>query len=463
MAEGQDEVLSSQGAPGTGGPVLARPITRREAIKYGLLGLAGLSSLGTAVCYLAGCAGSEPAATGISGDAPTGEVWDLWQRRGWAREAAHYRKLGRNVQCNVCPNTCILAPEDRGRCRNKVNKDGTLYTLCYGNPCSVHVDPIEKKPLFHFLPGTGVLSIATSGCGFRCLNCQNWEISQRKPEETKDPTGAPVKLDPAVPLLSRADMARLSMFPEDAVNVAEHFKCPSIAYTYSEPTAYYEYMIDTARLAHRRGIRNVWVTCGYITTEALLDLCPHLDAANVDLKSFSDDIYAKLNSGRLQPILDTLKTLKEQGVWFEVTNLVVPTYTDKPDMIRRMCDWLVENIGPDHPLHFSRFHPAHKLTHLPPTPVNVLTDARTIAREAGLHHVYIGNVRGIADAETTFCPHCGKAVIERDIYLVRNVHLDGPRCRFCGTPIAGVWTADAPPGPLSMAGRPDTPERVLLS
>jgi pyruvate formate lyase activating enzyme len=312
--------------------------------------------------------------------------------------------------------------------------------LAYGNACSFHSDPIEKKPLFHFLPATDVFSFATSGCGFRCLNCQNWDISQRKPEESKDPRGKPVRLNPeSLESVYREDIDRLSLFPEDVVALCEHLQSPSIAYTYSEPSVWFEYMIDTARLARKKKIRNVWVTCGYINQEPLLELCQALDAANVDLKSFDPDIYGKLNSGKLEPILQTLKTLKKQRVWFEVTNLIVPTYTDKLDMIRKMCDWLVENLGPDYPLHFSRFHPAHKLTHLPPTPVEVLIRARDIARDCGLRYVYLGNVRGIEGAENTVCPNCGATVIQRDAYQVNISNLDSGCCGSCHAKIAGVW------------------------
>jgi len=374
-------------------------------------------------------------------DAPKGELWERWQRRGWVKEARHYLKLGVNVQCRLCPNECLLEPEDRSRCRNKVNKDGTLYTLAYGNACSLNVDPIEKKPLFHFLPGTDVFSFATSGCGFRCLNCQNWDISQRKPEESKDPRGESIRLNPSgLGALTRQDMDRLSLFPDDVVALAKHLGSPSIAYTYSEPTVWYEYMIDTARLARAAGVKNVWVTCGYIGEEALLELAPVLDAANVDLKSFDDEIYKTLNTGRLEPILNTLKILKREGVWFEVTNLLVPTYTDKMDMIRRMCDWLLENLGPDYPLHFSRFSPQHKLTHLPPTPIEVLLEARRVARQCGLDHVYLGNVRGVKDAETTFCPNCDRAVVERDAYFVGKIDVEKDKCASCGERIAGVWS-----------------------
>jgi len=420
--------------------------TRRQVLRYGVCGLACLAAGGTGVYYLARRSGSLAAAAlstdVFHNDAPSGPLWERWRQRGWAQEARHYLKLGKNLQCRLCPNECLLKPEDRGRCRNRVHKEGKLYTLAYGNACSFHVDPIEKKPLFHFLPGTDVFSFATSGCGFRCLNCQNWDISQRKPEETKDPRGAPLRLNPEnIESLTRDDIDRLSLMPDDVVALAEHLHSPSVAYTYSEPSVWFEYMIDTAQRARAKGIKNVWVTCGYIQQKPLVELCRYLDAANVDLKSFDPEVYGKLNSGKLEPILETLKTLQREGVWFEVTNLIVPTYTDNLEMIRRMCGWLLDNLGPDYPLHFSRFHPAHKLTHLPPTPTEILIAARDVARQAGLHYVYIGNVRGIEGAETTFCPHCGRPVIERDAFFVSTNQINAGTCQACGTKIAGVWSA----------------------
>jgi len=426
----------------------SRKLTRRRALKYGVSGLACASLGGAAVYYgtsYARSLGQRVAAAAVfKNGAPKGKLWELWKQRGWVREARHYLNLGENVQCQLCPNECLLEPEDRGRCRNRVYKDGALYTMAYGNPCALHIDPVEKKPLFHFLPGSETYSIATSGCGFRCLNCQNWDISQRKPEETKDPRGESVRLNAAyLHSVSREDFDRLSMFPEDVVALAEYYGCPSIAYTYSEPTSWYEYMIDTAKVARSKGIKNVWVTCGYIREDPLVELCPYLDAAHVDLKSFSEEIYRTLNSGKLEPILSALKVLKREGVWFEVVNLIVPTYTDKPDMIRRMCDWLLANLGPDYPLHFSRFHPQHKLTHLPPTPVEILSEARSVARAAGLRYVYIGNCTEAEEAGTTFCPNpaCGKAVIERSsTYSIRKVNFDRGKCAACGTAIPGVWS-----------------------
>jgi len=320
------------------------------------------------------------------------------------------------VQCHVCPNQCILEPGDRSICRVKVNKDGRLYTLAYGNPCAVHVDPIEKKPLYHYLPGTGAFSIATAGCNLRCLNCQNWSISQSRPEETEN-----------------ADL-----FPDDVAQSAINSNCTSIAYTYSEPTAFYDYMYDTAKIARSKGIKNLWITNGYINEEPLVDLCQYLDAANVDLKSFKEEIYNKLNSGRLQPVLNTLLTLKRQGVWFEITNLVVPTYTDDLDMIGEMCAWIVKNIGPDHPLHFSRFTPMHKLTGLPMTDVGILEKAAAAARDAGIKFVYIGNVPG-HKATSTYCPGCDKVLLERRGYMISQNNIQNGACKFCGEKIAGVW------------------------
>ena len=415
-------------------------LTRRQVIGYGAAGLVCLAGAGGLVEYFRRLMAQEMPGDLFKGGAPNDEVWALWQQRGWTKEAAHYLKLDRNVQCKICPNNCILAPGDRSHCRNRINRAGTLYTLAYGNPCSFHVDPVEKKPLFHFLPGTASFSLATAGCVFRCLNCQNWEISQKMPEETKNARGPELRLRPPLPAqLSMDEMARLSLLPEDVVAVSEALRCPSISYTYSEPVAFYEYTYDTCRLAREHKLRNIMVTCGSINERPLRDLAQYLDAAHVDLKGFDEDIYWKLNTGRLQPILETLKTLKDMGIWFEIINLVVPTYTDRIDGIARMCDWLVKNIGPDHPLHFSRFHPAHKLEHLSPTPVETLIRARDVARAAGLRYVYIGNVQGIPEAETTFCPGCKRPVIERDLFAITSFHLAAGKCQFCQTKIAGVW------------------------
>ncbi len=426
--------------PERGGP--RRAISRRVAIGLGATGVVTAAGAASLLDLFSKWRGSEAPADIFKGDAPKGELWELWRRRGWVKEASHYLKLGRNVQCKVCPNNCLLSPGDRSHCRNKVNFEGTLYTLAYANPCTFHIDPVEKKPLFHFLPGSRTFSLATSGCVFRCLNCQNWEISQKKPEETKDPRGPEFRLRPPVPSsLGLDQIARLSLFPDDAVSVAEALRCPSISYTYSEPTAFYEYTFDTCQAARERKVKNLVVSCGSIEDRAARELYRFVDAAHVDLKGFDEETYARLNSGKLQPVLNTLKTLKELGVWIEIINLVVPTYTDNLDTVRRMCGWIAKNLGSDQPLHFSRFHPQHKLTHLTPTPVQTLLKARDVARGEGLCYVYIGNVPGLEDAETTWCPNCNKPVVERNIFAVTAQNLIGGKCRFCGTKIAGVWTS----------------------
>lgn len=347
----------------------------------------------------------------FEGDAPE-TVWK------WSCEASHVRTLeGGAVRCGICPHRCQLSPGDRSVCRSRVNVGGTLYSLVYGNPCAVHVDPIEKKPLFHFKPATRAFSIATTGCNLRCLNCQNWEISQAKPQEVRN----------------------AELFPERVVAEARRTGCASIAYTYSEPTTFYEYMRDTALLARRAGIANVWVSAGYINRRPLLELCRWIDGANVNLKSFSDVIYRKLNGARLQPVLNTFRTLHEQGVHFEMTNLVVPGYTDDPSMVQRMCAWIVQELGPDHPLHFTRFFPKYKLDRLAPTPVSTLERFREIAMAEGVRYVYVGNVPGHA-ANHTYCHHCGTLVVERQGYRIAADRLAGGRCRNCGTAVPGVWS-----------------------
>lgn len=432
---------TSSGAGGRRRISRPRAISRRAAIGAGAAGIAGLAGAASIFDFFGRWRDAEAPADIFKGDAPDAATWELWQKRGWVKEGRHYLKLGRNVQCKVCPNNCVLEPGDRSHCRNRINRDGTLYTLAYANPCTFHVDPVEKKPLYHFLPGTRTFSLAISGCVFRCLNCQNWEISQKKPEETKNPRGQELRFKPPLPPgLTQDEMQRLTLLPEDAAAVAAAIGCPSISYTYSEPTAFFEYTQDACRAARNRKLKNIVVSCGSIEERAARDLYQFVDAAHVDLKGFDEETYKKLNSGKLAPILRTLKTLRELGVWFEIINLIVPTYTDNLDAIRRMCAWVAKELGPDQPLHFSRFHPEHKLTHLPPTPVDTLVKARDAAKAEGLRYAYIGNVPSLSDAGTTYCPGCKKPIVERDIFTVTRIDIAGGKCARCGEKIAGVWT-----------------------
>ena len=288
-----------------------------------------------------------------------------------AHECRYYQRLdGDRVECLLCPHHCQIANGKTGFCRSRRNHDGVLVSEVYGKPCSLAIDPIEKKPLYHFHSGTKCLSIACTGCNFRCLNCQNHEISQVAP----------------------GDVGHHELSPEDIVRLCLEHHCPGIAYTYTEPLTYIEYVTDTARLAHEKGLWNILVTAGYVCQEPLADLLPYLDAANIDLKSFSDEIYQKVSGGRLQPVLDTILAMRNAGVWIELTNLIIPTVNDDMDMIREMCQWLVVNGLSGAPLHFSRFFPRYKMQNLPPTPLSTLQSAQRIALEAGIQHVYLGNV-----------------------------------------------------------------------
>lgn len=286
-------------------------------------------------------------------------------------ECRYYQRLGEGrVECLLCPHHCKMANGKTGMCRSRRNKDGVLVSEVYGKPCSLAIDPIEKKPLYHFHPGTKCLSIACTGCNFRCLNCQNHEISQVSP----------------------ADVGHYDLSPSQIVELSLEHHCPGIAYTYTEPLTYLEYIVDTARLAHEKGLWNILVTAGYVCQEPLADLLPYLDAANIDLKSFNDDIYQKISGGHLQPVLDTILTMQKAGVWVELTNLIIPGVNDDMTLIRQMCRWIVMNGLAENPLHFSRFFPRYKMQEVPPTPIHILKEAKQVAEEEGIKYVYLGNV-----------------------------------------------------------------------
>ncbi len=333
------------------------------------------------------------------------------------REAMHYETAeGGLVRCLLCPRGCAIAPGLRGHCKVRRNDGGKLRTLVFGRPCTFHNDPIEKKPLFHFLPGTTAFSLATAGCNIECRFCQNWQISQAGPE----------------------DVDSVWMPPEDVISRAVREGSPSIAYTYSEPVVFYEYVHETARLGKARGLRSVMITNGFIREKPMRDLLPHLAAVKVDLKSFTEKFYRDTCDGALAPVLDTLRLLKRTGIWHEVVVLLVPTLNDSDDELTGLCRWVKRELGPSTPLHFTRFHPTYKIRNLPPTPVATLERARAIGMREGLQFVYLGNVPG-HPGENTCCPKCGKTLVTRVAYRVDASGIKNASCRFCGFPIAGVW------------------------
>jgi pyruvate formate lyase activating enzyme len=332
-------------------------------------------------------------------------------------EARYYKKLpDREIECLLCPRLCKLGDKERGYCGARENDGGTYYTLVYGKACSANVDPIEKKPFFHFLPGSDAFSIATAGCNVNCKFCQNWQISQVRPEQ----------------------VAHFDLPPEAVAASAAKYQCASVAYTYTEPVIFFEYMVDSSVAARRKGIRNCVVTAGHVQPEPLQDLLKVVDAVKIDLKAFRQDFYTAYVRGELQPVLDSIRTVHRSKVWLEIVYLVIPTLNDSPEDIAKMSRWMMEEIGPDVPLHFTRFHPMYLMKNLPPTPISTLETLRDVAIQAGLHYVYLGNVPG-HKAENTACPRCGKIVIERFGLEIKGLHLDKGACGFCRYPIPGIW------------------------
>ncbi len=336
----------------------------------------------------------------------------------YKKEAFYYKTLKDNtVQCLHCPHSCIVKDGKRGFCRIKENKQGKFFNIVYAHPCAVHIDPIEKKPFFHYLPGSWALSIATVGCNLRCKFCQNWQISQATPEQVQT----------------------VDLPPQNIALKAVQTKSLSIAYTYTEPMVFYEFALDTAVIAKSRGIKNVMHTNGYINQDPLRRICAHLDAINVDLKAFTEEYYQRVCAASLKHVLENLIIIKkEKGVWLEITNLIVPSLNDNQDEIKKMCKWIYKNLGPDVPIHFSRFFPIYKLSSLPPTPVSTLESARDIALGSGLKFVYIGNLPGNS-AENTYCPNCKKELIKRVGYTILKNVLKESKCPYCEEPIAGIF------------------------
>ncbi len=332
------------------------------------------------------------------------------------REAKYYEKLENNkVHCYLCPRHCKIGDGQPGFCFVRQNEGGTLYQTAYNQPYAINVDPIEKKPLFHFYPGTNILSLGTAGCNIGCKFCQNWSISK-----------------------ARQDQKRTFKFtPSKAIQTARSHQCISMAYTYNEPTIWAEYVEDLSAEARDNGLHNVMVTNGYITPEVIESVYENIDAANVDLKAFSEGFYKKVTLSELQPVLEALKILKALDVWLEITTLIIPTLNDDAAELKKLCEWVAENLGANTPIHFSAFHPDYKLRDLPPTPETTLEMARSIALDIGLNYVYIGNI--YSAAANTYCPNCEKLLIQRNWYNVGYNQIQDGQCPDCHHPIPGVF------------------------
>ena len=320
------------------------------------------------------------------------------------------------VKCLLCAQGCIIKENERGKCRARINLNGNLKSLVYGRPIAIHVDPIEKKPFYHFLPGREAYSLATSGCPLSCQFCQNWELSQSKPEDVQ------VEYMP----------------PEKIAASAQSQKVPVIAFTYNEPTVFTEYLTDIARLAKKKNIRSVIISCGFMNEEPLKEMCDVLDAIKIDLKGFSEDFYRKVCSAELKPVLRSIKQVSKSKAHLEIVNLVVPTLNDSDKMLHELADWVISEIGPDVPIHFTRFHPDYKLLNLPPTPIATLERARDIAMSKGIHYAFVGNVPG-HEGNNTYCPKCKKIVVKRSGMFTSEIHLKNGKCEYCSYAIAGVW------------------------
>jgi len=333
-------------------------------------------------------------------------------------EAMYYEKLAdKEVICKICPRECRVGDIELGYCGLRKNEGGVYYFLTDNRICSYHVDPIEKKPLFHFLPGTSAYSIATAGCNMHCKFCQNYQISQVRPDQIQN----------------------IKMTPSDCVQQVRLYNARSIAYTYTEPVAFYDYMYRISKVAKGSGVRNVMISAGYINPDPLKDICKYIDAIKIDLKAFTESFYKKWCQAELEPVLDAMKVIISEGVWLEIVCLVIPSLNDSNAEIRKMSAWIIDNLGDSVPLHFSRFHPTYLLKNLPPTPLSTLNRCRDTALEAGLKYVYVGNVPG-HDGENTYCPKCKKILIKRTGYLTKVINLKDGKCAACSETIPGVWS-----------------------
>ncbi|MBI4655171.1 MAG: AmmeMemoRadiSam system radical SAM enzyme [Elusimicrobia bacterium] len=387
------------------------------------------------------------AALFISKFPPPGSFSTLFPAKNpWVREGKFGYGICNGVQCRLCPWNCFLPEGTRGRCRVRINQGGKLKTLVYSKAVSVHLDPMEKKPVYHLYPGSLIYSLAAPGCNLRCKSCQNWEISTIYPEEASAKSIVPVKINLVMDGLTRRIFGSLehkeveTLAPEDIVNYSLATKSRSIAYTYSEPVVFYEYMLETAKLASEKGLKNVMISAGYINPGPLKELLKYMDIVKIDLKGFNSRFYKEYVSGELEPVKNTLLELKKNNALFEIVNLVAPGLNDDEESMKEMVLWIKKNLGKEVPVFFSRFSPNYQLQNIPATPVETLEKARNIALKEGLQYVYIGNVTG-HPAEHTYCPRCKRVLIERYGYAVLKDLLtpNKGRCPYDGAKIPGIW------------------------
>ena len=325
------------------------------------------------------------------------------------KEARFWKEEGERVRCELCPHRCLIVDGGRGRCGVRENRGGKLYTLIYGSASSVAVDPIEKKPFYHFLPGSFALSFGTVGCNFSCKHCQNHSISMARPE----------------------DVYLRDLEVDEPAGLAKQYGCKSISWTYNEPTIWHEFTVDASRVAKRENLYVTYVSNGFINEDPFREIGKYLDAINIDVKSFSEEFYRSISGGRLEPVLNTCILARELGIHLEVTYLIIPTKNDSMEEIKKFCDWVLEELGEDTPVHFTRFYPHYKMTDLPPTPMKTLLDAFELAKERGLRYVYLGNVHH-GEYENTYCPNCGNLLIERFGFSSSIKGLEKGRCKECG-------------------------------
>lgn len=376
-------------------------INRREFVHSSICAGCAFSMAGSSLIWTSGAQSAEPLPL-IS------QLSD--------EEARHYEKMeGLKIQCKLCPKECRVADGERGYCGVRENKGGVYKTLVYGRPCTAHIDPIEKKPLFHYLPGTTAFSIATAGCNMECKFCQNWDISQFRPEQIR----------------------MIDLPPQRTAEMAKETRCESIAYTYSEPVIYYEYMFDTAKASRALGVGSVMITNGFIQEKPLRELCKQLTGIKIDFKGFTETFYKDTCNGKLEPVLNALKIVREEGVWLELVVLIIPTLNDSEDENKAMAAWIAKNLGVQTPVHLTRYHPIYKLKIIS-TPVKTLETLRDLMMKEGLQFVYLGNVPG-HPAENTYCPKCKETVISRLGMQTMQKNLEDGKCKKCHTPIPGVW------------------------